>query len=67
MASAEACKISAAHPVVLKVALSHAIYYHDVLCSVEFAMKIIGETVSDAREDFYGFKRSATDQELKDY
>jgi len=41
---------------VLRVALSHAMYYYEVLDSVEFAMRIIGEALTEAKEDFYAFK-----------
>ncbi|CDW84888.1 UNKNOWN [Stylonychia lemnae] len=66
-AAAESCKISQAHPITLKLALSHSMYYYEVLNSVEFAMKIIGETIADAKDEYFNFKRKANDAELRAY
>lgn len=42
-------------------------YYYEVLNSVEFAMKIIGEVIADAREEYFNFKRKASEQDIKAY
>ena len=41
--------------------------YYEIFNSIEFAMKIIGEAIADARDEYYNFKRKATQAELKDY
>ncbi len=60
-ASAECCKITPSNPLVLKVAMSHSMYYYEVLHSVEFAMRILGEAMFEAKEEYQGWKRKATD------
>ncbi|TNV76963.1 hypothetical protein FGO68_gene7418 [Halteria grandinella] len=66
-ASAECCRITPSHPLVMKVALSHSIYYYEVLNSLEFAMRILGEAVFEAKEEYQGWKRQASDDQIKDY
>jgi hypothetical protein len=51
----------------MKVALSHSIYYYEVLNAIEFAMRILGEAMFEAKEEYLGFKRKATEMELKEY
>ncbi len=51
----------------LKLALSYAMYYYETLNSVEFAMRILGETIAEAREEFYNFKRKASEIEIREY
>lgn len=60
-ASGWCCRLTSAHPLVLKVALSHSKYYYEVMSSVEFAMRILGEAMLEAKEEFLGFKKRATD------
>ena len=67
LASGECCRLSPATPLVMKVALSHAMYYYEILNSVEFAMRILGESLFEAKEEYQGFKRKCSDEELKDY
>lgn len=43
----------------MKVALSHSMYYYDILKSTEFAMRICGEAVFEAKEEYQGYKRKA--------
>ena len=64
LASGECCRLSPATPLVMKVALSHAMYYYEILNSVEFAMRIIGESLFEAKEEYQGFKRKCSDEEL---
>jgi hypothetical protein len=51
----------------MKVALSHSMYYYEVLNSIEFAMRLLGEAMFEAKEEYVGFKRKADDEEIKDY
>eukprot|EP00347_Sterkiella_histriomuscorum_P008065 403346508 len=66
-ASGECCKISSCHVICLKLALSHAVYYYEVLNSIEFAMKIVAEAISDSRDEYFNFKRNASESDLKQY
>lgn len=50
-ASGECCRISPANPLVMKVALSHSMFYYEVLQSIEFAMRILGEALFEAKEE----------------
>ena len=34
---------------------------------MEFAMRILGEALYEAKEEYAGYKRKATEQEIKDY
>ena len=45
----------------MKVALSHSMYYYEVLSSIEFDMRLLGEAVFEAKEEFQGWKRKASD------
>lgn len=42
-------------------------FYHETLNSVEFAMRVLGETIAEAREEFYNFKRKASEVEIREY
>jgi hypothetical protein len=66
-ASGESCRFSPANPLVMKVALSHSIYYYEVLNSIEFAMRLLGEALFEAKEEYAGYKRKASEEEIKDY
>jgi hypothetical protein len=48
----------------MKVALSHAMYYYEILNSVEFSMRILGESLFEAKEEYQGFKRKCSEEEL---
>lgn len=52
LASGECCRLSPATPLVMKVALSHAMYYYEILNSVEFSMRILGEALFEAKEEY---------------
>jgi hypothetical protein len=36
----------------MKVALSHSMYYYEILNSIEFAIRILGEALFDAKEEY---------------
>ena len=42
-------------------------YYYEILNAPEFAMRILGEALFEAKEEFAGFKRKASEQELKEF
>ena len=60
-ASAECCRLSPSTPLVMKVALSHAMYYYEILNSVEFAMRLLGEALFEAKEEYVGFKKRCSE------
>ena len=66
-ASGESCRLSPATPLVMKVALSHSIFYYEVLNSIEFAMRLLGEAMFEAKEEYAGYKRQASEEDIKDY
>jgi hypothetical protein len=51
----------------MKVALSHSMYYYEILKSVEFAIRILGESLFEAKEEYHGYKKKCTEEDLKDY
>ena len=51
----------------LKVALSHAMFYFEVLNSVEFAMRILAEGAQEGKEEWAGYKRTATPEFEREY
>lgn len=52
----------------LRVALSHAMYYYEVLNSVEFAMKTVAEAIAEAKDEFYNYKRKCEkEKQIKEY
>ena len=42
-------------------------FCYEILNSLEFAMKTLGEAIIEAKEDYVSWKKKANDMEMKEY
>lgn len=57
-AEAQSCQMNQAHQVVLRLAMSQATFYYEVMNSIEFALKFTASALIQAKDSMPAFARN---------